>query len=711
MELVHGASLATVLNEASTRGRLEPGAWLQALIGADTQAPAESDLRLAVRWAAEVAEGLVEAHNNGVIHRDIKPSNILIRAGSGSPYSAVLIDFGIAARAGDLTLTATRTSIGTPWYMPPEQARGDERSQPTLDVYALCATLHHMITGRPPYDGETAVEVIAKLQQEDPVPARSIRPEVSADLQAILDKGLDRDPRRRYQAMDLLRDDLRAFLELRTVSARPLSPIGRFVRRVRYRPVRYAAIALGILLVLTLGIAIAVTNQNRRYENDRLALRMYRELPALLAIEGQAHERLLVPLQEREAALANLSTILAVYPDHHATRLFRAALCTDLGRHQLARSDLAYIGRNTQDPFLGELVHRYENIAPSARGAGAVAFRDLPSPTTPVGHLVAGFHELRARDGKEDPEVAYGHFQSAIRGMDGSEKLMARDLGLIASVAYTISKPKEERGPLLNGIIEETYRLEGAYGQPTQRTLALRGAALILLKRYQRAIEPLEKAVAMRADRHGPLLNLGICYKRTDRDAEALAHVEAACKLRPHFFNSQYTRAQLLRDTRRFDDALTLANRLADTAPPGYGNAISKLVASIERAAFDASKKSEAEARPAVANAFETASRNALSQREARYLATQQALLDPDRTPTSKITILLEHLETNPADTYELADLVRRLGATAVLDDEALYRLRKWISALALHINPEDAMLRKEITKSLSIKQTRAREH
>src|SRR5690606_29711279 len=184
----------------------------------------------------DVAAGLGAAHAQGVYHRDVKPSNILIP----TDLRAVLLDFGIAARAGDPSLTAGETALGTPCYMAPEQATGGQRSAATIDVYGLSATLYHLLTGKAPFDGDAA-QVVARLQREDPLPPHVVRPDLPRDLAAIVEKGMAREPRHRYATIRELEADLRAFLAHRPVSARPLSRIARAVRRSRRHPARTTA--------------------------------------------------------------------------------------------------------------------------------------------------------------------------------------------------------------------------------------------------------------------------------------------------------------------------------------------------------------------------------------------------------------------------------------------------------------------------------------
>src|SRR5512140_3688015 len=145
----------------------------------------------AVRIAREVADALAYAHAQGVVHRDIKPENILLHGGH-----AMVADFGIALAAsrseGGTRMTETGMSLGTPFYMAPEQAMGGREITPKADIYALGCVLYEMLTAEPPFTGATAQAVIARVMTEEPrsltLQRRSIPPHVEAACRAALEK-------------------------------------------------------------------------------------------------------------------------------------------------------------------------------------------------------------------------------------------------------------------------------------------------------------------------------------------------------------------------------------------------------------------------------------------------------------------------------------------------------------------------------------------
>ncbi|MGO9776646.1 MAG: serine/threonine-protein kinase [Terracidiphilus sp.] len=149
----------------------------------------------AVNLTLSICDALDYMHKHGVVHRDLKPENIMVDAQD----RIKLIDFGIAMKedARRLTFAGPHPLLGTPDYISPEQVkgqRGDQRS----DIYSLGIMLYEMLTGKPPFSGPNPLAVMNERVQNDPQPARKLRPEISPQLQEILYRALERDPRHRY---------------------------------------------------------------------------------------------------------------------------------------------------------------------------------------------------------------------------------------------------------------------------------------------------------------------------------------------------------------------------------------------------------------------------------------------------------------------------------------------------------------------------------
>jgi eukaryotic-like serine/threonine-protein kinase len=179
----------------------------------------------AARLLVPVCKAVHYAHDHGVLHRDLKPSNILIDR-EGNPYVS---DFGLAKRIDvDPTLTPSGALVGTPSYMPPEQAGslGPGRRVPlgpAGDVYSLGAILYHMLTGRPPFQAATPIETMLLALEHDPIAPRMLNPRVNPDLEMIALQCLQKPPTLRYPSAAALAEDLEAFLRGDPVSARSTS--------------------------------------------------------------------------------------------------------------------------------------------------------------------------------------------------------------------------------------------------------------------------------------------------------------------------------------------------------------------------------------------------------------------------------------------------------------------------------------------------------
>ncbi|MEW6741322.1 MAG: serine/threonine-protein kinase [Planctomycetota bacterium] len=226
-------------------------------------------IEIVCRLVVQVADALAHAHRAGVIHRDVKPSNILVR-GDGS---VVLTDFGLARDQGLLSLTATGDFAGTPYYVSPEQARGGSSEvDHRADVFSLGVTLYELLTLHRPFDGETTREVIARILSAAEAPApRSRNPFLPRDLDTICRTAMEKNRERRYQSAAELADDLRRFLEYRTIHARPVGTVTRTLRLVRRHPARTAVALLVPCTVLALLVILWLGERYRRVTLEKMA--------------------------------------------------------------------------------------------------------------------------------------------------------------------------------------------------------------------------------------------------------------------------------------------------------------------------------------------------------------------------------------------------------------------------------------------------------
>jgi serine/threonine protein kinase/WD40 repeat protein/tetratricopeptide (TPR) repeat protein len=222
--------------------------------------------REAVQLVRHVAEAVQYAHQHGVIHRDLKPRNILIGR-DGHPR---VTDFGLAKTLEtESGLTVSGQILGTPGYMPPEQASGKLKDVgPQADVYALGAVLYCLLTGRPPFQSASAVETIKQLLETPPVSPRVLNPAIDRDLETICLKCLEKKATHRYQSAQEFADELDRYLAGEPIRARRIGVLGKSWRWVRRRPL-VAALALSLLLMAVV-IPLSASYVMRSYQASSL---------------------------------------------------------------------------------------------------------------------------------------------------------------------------------------------------------------------------------------------------------------------------------------------------------------------------------------------------------------------------------------------------------------------------------------------------------
>ncbi len=298
-----------------TQEFLEGGSLAQSFAG-EPQEP-----RVAAKLIEAVARGVQHSHENGILHRDLKPANVLLAA-DGTPK---VTDFGLAkylaspegtaatASGGD-GLTRTGEILGTPGYMPPEQASGSlSNLGPPTDVYALGAMLYEALTGRPPFRSPDPFQTVYMVLSMEPVSPRVLQPNLPRDLETICLKCLEKSPRKRYSSADELADDLKRFLNSEPILARPVGFFERSAKWARRKPWQAIATALGGFLMLGLVVGFVwMAEKNRQVEDANTKLGVTNtdlentnhQLAAAKQATDQANQALKVAKDEAEQTLS-----------------------------------------------------------------------------------------------------------------------------------------------------------------------------------------------------------------------------------------------------------------------------------------------------------------------------------------------------------------------------------------------------------------------
>jgi serine/threonine protein kinase/tetratricopeptide (TPR) repeat protein len=250
------------------------------------------DPRRSVALTAKVARAVQYAHGQGILHRDLKPGNVMLD-GRGEP---LVSDFGLAKWLDTTSdLTRTLTIFGTPGYIAPEQARGPAANLTSAaDVYSLGAILFNLFTGRPPFLGEHALDVIQQAAEKPAPKLRSLAPRLSRDLETICARCLEREPKARYHSAGDLAEDLEHWLEGRPIISRPVSPPVRIWRWSKRNPKLASSLAVAIVLG-AIGASAAITSsrlslivQNAELARHSVAVTPFEDLDEVSTISSSA---------------------------------------------------------------------------------------------------------------------------------------------------------------------------------------------------------------------------------------------------------------------------------------------------------------------------------------------------------------------------------------------------------------------------------------
>jgi tRNA A-37 threonylcarbamoyl transferase component Bud32 len=236
----------------------------------------------AARYVKIIAEAIHFAHQRGTLHRDLKPQNVLIDA-ADQPR---ITDFGLAKIMKDESqLTQPGVVMGSPSYMPPEQAAGRHGDiGPASDVYSLGAMLYELLTGQPPFRGATAMATLHDVMEAEPAAPRRLKADIPPDLETICLKCLEKSPSARYPTARALAEELDRFLKGEPIQARPASAVRKGVSWARRHPGTLGAVAVLAIVMLAFGIFYLF--------EENAFLRAQQADPTLARVHGPLHESL-----------------------------------------------------------------------------------------------------------------------------------------------------------------------------------------------------------------------------------------------------------------------------------------------------------------------------------------------------------------------------------------------------------------------------------
>ena len=270
-----------------------------------------------------IAEGMDFAHKRGIVHRDLKPANILLSAPDQTGedvdfskipldrFTAKITDFGLAKTLEEDSIQTREGAImGTPSYMAPEQAMGKTREVgPVSDIYGLGAILYDLLTGIPPFRGETVMDTIQQVIHREPVPPTRLNTKLPTDLGTICLKCLEKDPKKRYSTAGELAADLRRYLDGEPIIARPTPVYEKAWKWARRKPAQAALAGMVTMVALFASIGgywLALHEKTRADENFRLKEQANREKSTAIAQKQKAEENFRLALAAVEQLLTKV---------------------------------------------------------------------------------------------------------------------------------------------------------------------------------------------------------------------------------------------------------------------------------------------------------------------------------------------------------------------------------------------------------------------
>lgn len=528
MRHVEGRTLAALLHDAARDGLPVEQLRLPGVPGHGAEA--------LLRFFAQTARTLQNAHDRGIVHRDVKPGNLMC-----TPEGrCVILDFGLARTdQGEGSLTHSLDVIGTPAYMSPEQVRGGRTLDARTDVYSLGASIYEAFTGRRPFETTTHAETYHAIVHTDPMAPRRLAPWMSREANRVIQTALQKDPAHRYRSAALLAKDLEALADRRPVRVQPVSWPRRAVRRIRRRPLQSALFALLIVSAALTGAL--VTNWDNLVVGSRERRR--RELHGHVE---QGFGRL--AQSDPVAAQGAFARALELEPDHPialagiATALIQSGAPEQaldvLDTHRTAREHvpaLAWI----QVDALRNMGHEDEAKRLEA---------SLEPPLTPEGSYLLGFRAL-ARAEAWQPDAKRDALDLLTQACIGTDRRQEYMLYALAGAVYL--NAREDLGRTVARMLLE--------GEPSGLDCYFAGVATMAFD-ARSAVELFSRSIE--GDPHYGAFNNRALARATTGDTQGAIHdYEEAIRQNPRCVTAHHGLGHLLNDQERYEEALAAYRR------------------------------------------------------------------------------------------------------------------------------------------------------
>ncbi len=548
-------------------------------------------IRQAAELMAKVARTVSYAHEHGILHRDIKPGNILLDA-KGEPH---LTDFGLARLVeSESTVTRTLEVLGTPSYMAPEQAAGNNTEVTrTTDVYGLGAVLYQLLTGHPPFAGGTTYETIKLLLETEPRPPRLWNPKIDRDLSTICLKCLEKDQQRRYSSALALAEDLERWLRLEPIKARRTGIIGRGKKWLQRNPTAAGMAVLSLALVVALGVIVWKSDLFRRPPTAGIAVLPFENLsrdPDNAYFADGIQEEILTRL----ASIADLKVISRTSTQRYQSKPRNLGqIAKQLGVANILEGSVqkaadqvrvnvqlinaqtdSHLWAETYDRKLTDFFSVESEIAKgiaevlqaklSGREEQALAVKPTNNPEAYDAYLRGLAFEGRSSYSIDLLVKAIGFYERAVE-LDLNFALgWARLSRADALLYFTGTDPTAARRDAAKSALENAQRLEP---NSSETQLALGYYQFWVLRDYQLAKTTFKRVQKMLPGSSDVLYGLGLVTRRQGHWDQSVAYSEQALALDPRNVELVDETASTYVMLRQFPAALKLYDRALDIVP------------------------------------------------------------------------------------------------------------------------------------------------